>query len=69
MTRREDTLRFLHDSTAPFTNNSAERDGRMMNLRQKISGDYCSREGAEDFATMRSFISTPKSRDGKSSTH
>src|SRR4029077_2940284 len=34
-TRRLDVLRFLTDPTVPFTNNLAERDGRMMKLRQK----------------------------------
>jgi transposase len=33
--RRTDVLRFLHDPAVPFTNNLAERDGRMMKLRQK----------------------------------
>lgn len=59
-TRKEDTLRFLHDPTVPFTNNQAERDGRMMKLRQKISGGFRSLEGAMDFALIRSFISTAK---------
>jgi transposase len=59
-TRKEDTLRFLHDPSVPFTNNQAERDGRMMKLRQKISGGFRSLAGASDFATIRSFISTAR---------
>jgi len=59
-TRKQDTLRFLHDPTVPFTNNQAERDGRMMKLRQKISGGFRSLEGAMDFAIVRSFLSTAK---------
>src|SRR5437868_15057709 len=59
-TRKEDTLRFFHDATVPFTNNQAERDGRMMKLRQKISGGFRSLEGAVDFAIIRSFVSTAK---------
>ena len=59
-TRKQDTLRFLHDPTVPFTNNQAERDGRMMKLRQKISGGFRSTEGAMDFALICSFFSTAK---------
>ena len=59
-TRKQDTLRFLRDPTVPFTNNQAERDGRMMKLRQKISGGFRSVEGAVDFAFIRSFFSTAK---------
>jgi transposase len=59
-TRKEDTLRFLHDPGVPFSNNEAERDVRMMKLRQKISGGFRSSESAADFATIRSFLATAR---------
>jgi transposase len=59
-TRKVDVLRFLFDPAVPFTNNLAERDGRMMKLRQKISGGFRSMEGAEDFSVIRSLISTAR---------
>src|SRR5471030_1990975 len=58
--RKVDVLRFLADPTVPFTNNLAERDGRMMKLRQKISGGFRSIQGAEDFAVIRSLLSTAR---------
>ena len=58
--RKQDTLRFLHNTTVPFSNNQAERDARMMKLRQKISGGFRSLEGAMDFALIRSFFSTAR---------
>jgi len=59
-TRKADVLRFLTDPSVPFTNNLAERDGRMMKLRQKISGGFRSEQGAMDFAVIRSLISTAR---------
>jgi len=58
--RKADVLRFLSDPNVPFTNNLAERDGRMMKLRQKISGGFRSDNGAEDFSVIRSMISTAR---------
>src|SRR4249919_3339932 len=59
-TRKQDVLRFLTDPRVPFTNNLAERDGRMMKLRQKISGGFRSTDGAKDFGVIRSLLSTAK---------
>ena len=59
-TRKTDVLRFLTDPLVPFSNNLAERDGRMMKLRQKISGGFRSMEGAMDFAVSRSLLSTAR---------
>jgi transposase len=60
ITRKPDVLRFLTDPRVPFTNNLAERDGRMMKLRQKISGGFRSDDGAKDFAVIRSLLSTAR---------
>jgi transposase len=59
-TRKHDVLRFLTDPNVPFTNNVAEQDGRMMKLRQKISGGFRSEHGAKDFAVIRSVLSTAR---------
>jgi transposase len=58
--RRGDVLRFLHDPNVPFTNNQAESDARMMKLRQKISGGFRAQASADDFAIIRSALSTAK---------
>ena len=53
-------LRFLSDLDTPFTNNEAERDLRMMKLRQKVSGGFRSEKGAESFAILRTLIATAR---------
>ena len=58
--RKPDVLRFLTDRSVPFTNNLAEQDGRMMKLRQKISGGFRCQAGATDFAVIRSVLSTAR---------
>ncbi len=58
--RYKEYLGFMYDYKLEFTNNQAERDIRMIKLRQKISGCFRNAAYAKYFVKIRGFISTMK---------
>jgi len=57
---KEQVTLFAHKFIVPFTNNEAERSVRMCKVKSKVAGCFRTKEGADDYIKISSYIKTAK---------
>jgi len=58
--RVKEIMAFFEDANVPYDNNQAERDLRMMKVREKISGTFRAETHAKAFCDIRGIISSAR---------
>lgn len=57
---KESVCLFVKNLAVPFDNNLAERDIRMVKVKTKVSGCFRTKDGADDFLKIMSYVGTAK---------